>query len=296
MAVRKYIQGQAISYDDRPPGCNIRFECDILAELPEGTEIIDDDTAYVENPNALFRRVAGAWVQTASFTGTIPSGLIAMWHGLLANIPAGWVLCDGQNGTPDLRDKFVKGAAAAAEPGTVGGSATHTHADHPALSHTGTAVANHPALSHTGAAVADHPALSHSGAAVADHPSHNHQYTDVPNHTHPHNMQGGTTGSTTGTNVMGSTATGGSARAMAIATSNPTGGVATGTTQGPNAVLAHSVTQPAQHAAQAHSVTQPDQHAAQAHSVTQPDQHAAQAHAQANNEPPYYAVAYIMKT
>src|SRR6185369_12849934 len=33
---------------------------------------------------------------------SIPAGLIAMWGGLVANIPSGWLLCDGQNGTPDL--------------------------------------------------------------------------------------------------------------------------------------------------------------------------------------------------
>ncbi len=60
------------------------------------------------------------------------TGLILMWHGLIANIPAGWVLCDGNNGTPDLRESFVKGAAAATEAGASGGSATHTHAGHSA--------------------------------------------------------------------------------------------------------------------------------------------------------------------
>lgn len=60
----------------------------------------------------------------------VPAGVILMWHGLLANIPAGWVLCDGANGTPDLRGKFVKGAAADQEAGTTGGAATHQHAAH----------------------------------------------------------------------------------------------------------------------------------------------------------------------
>jgi hypothetical protein len=41
---------------------------------------------------------------------TIPSGGIIMWSGTIASIPAGWVLCDGSNTTPDLRDKFVVGA------------------------------------------------------------------------------------------------------------------------------------------------------------------------------------------
>lgn len=61
--------------------------------------------------------------------GSIPAGLIVMWGGLLATIPAGWKLCDGSLGTPDLRGLFVKGAAAAANPGVTGGGA-HTHATH----------------------------------------------------------------------------------------------------------------------------------------------------------------------
>lgn len=41
---------------------------------------------------------------------SVPPGLIALWSGYIANIPAGWLLCDGTKGTPDLRDKFVVGA------------------------------------------------------------------------------------------------------------------------------------------------------------------------------------------
>ena len=40
----------------------------------------------------------------------VPSGTIAIWRGSVATIPAGWVLCDGANGTPDLRSRFVYGA------------------------------------------------------------------------------------------------------------------------------------------------------------------------------------------
>ena len=39
-----------------------------------------------------------------------PSGAIILWYGSIASIPSGWVLCDGNNGTPDLRNKFVIGA------------------------------------------------------------------------------------------------------------------------------------------------------------------------------------------
>ena len=60
----------------------------------------------------------------------IPSGIIVMWHGLIANIPAGWVLCDGTNDTPDLRERFVEGAADGVDPGATGGSTSKSHASH----------------------------------------------------------------------------------------------------------------------------------------------------------------------
>ena len=37
----------------------------------------------------------------------LPSGLIAMWSGAVADVPMGWFICDGTNGTPDLEDRFV---------------------------------------------------------------------------------------------------------------------------------------------------------------------------------------------
>lgn len=41
---------------------------------------------------------------------SVPSGIITMWSGTVATIPSGWYLCDGNNSTPDLRDKFIIGA------------------------------------------------------------------------------------------------------------------------------------------------------------------------------------------
>jgi len=51
-----------------------------------------------------------AFVTTAVAGVSLPAGIILMWSGLVATIPAGFVLCDGNNGTPDLRDKFIVGA------------------------------------------------------------------------------------------------------------------------------------------------------------------------------------------
>ena len=50
-------------------------------------------------------------------------GLIQMWSGTIANIPAKYSLCDGTGGTPDLRDNFILSVGAAEEPGTTGGEA-----------------------------------------------------------------------------------------------------------------------------------------------------------------------------
>lgn len=40
----------------------------------------------------------------------VPKGGVIMWSGAVNQIPDGWVLCNGANGTPDLRDRFVVGA------------------------------------------------------------------------------------------------------------------------------------------------------------------------------------------
>jgi len=52
----------------------------------------------------------GTQFQLVNPANTIPSGVITMWSGSIANIPASWYLCNGSNGTPDLRNKFIVGA------------------------------------------------------------------------------------------------------------------------------------------------------------------------------------------
>lgn len=55
----------------------------------------------VQQSNKVVKQVAAA---------PIPVGGIIMWSGTIATIPSGWKLCNGSNGTPNLRDKFVVGA------------------------------------------------------------------------------------------------------------------------------------------------------------------------------------------
>ena len=65
------------------------------------------------------------WVDATS-VGAVPAGIIVMWSGASNAIPSGWYLCDGGNGTPDLRNRFVFGAGAGGNysPGDNGGSST----------------------------------------------------------------------------------------------------------------------------------------------------------------------------
>lgn len=43
------------------------------------------------------------------------------------SIPTGWILCDGNGGSPDLRDQFVIGSGSTFSPGDSGGDTSHTH-------------------------------------------------------------------------------------------------------------------------------------------------------------------------
>lgn len=59
-------------------------------------------------------------------TGTIPIGGIILWSGSTGSIPDGWALCNGSNGTPNLRDRFVVGAGSGYAVNATGGAATVT--------------------------------------------------------------------------------------------------------------------------------------------------------------------------
>lgn len=63
--------------------------------------------------------VSGGSSSGVGYTG-VPVGTISMWVGSVGDIPAGWHLCDGTNGTPDLRDRFVVGAGNKYNPGSTG--------------------------------------------------------------------------------------------------------------------------------------------------------------------------------
>ena len=67
----------------------------------------------------------------------IPTGVIVMWSGSTSSVPTGWALCNGQNGTPDLRDRFIVGAGNSYSVGSKGGadSVTLTTSQMPSHAH-----------------------------------------------------------------------------------------------------------------------------------------------------------------
>jgi hypothetical protein len=92
------------------------------------------DTVYSDGTN----------IRTSKTVTSIPAGLISMWSGSIVSIPSGWLLCDGTNGTPDLRNRFIVGAGSTYAVNATGGSA-----DAIVVSHTHTASVNDPGHTHT---------------------------------------------------------------------------------------------------------------------------------------------------
>ena len=103
-----------------------------INELPSrGTVLGSDLLALSDTSNTQTYKATVAQV-------SIPSGVIVMWSGALANIPSGWNLCNGLNGTPDLRDRFIVGAGGQYSVTNTGGlsAVTLTTSQMPAHSHT----------------------------------------------------------------------------------------------------------------------------------------------------------------
>jgi microcystin-dependent protein len=109
---------------------------------------------------------------------SIPKGAIIMWSGSIATIPSGWALCNGANGTPDLRDRFVVGAGSSYGVGATGGSK-----DAVVVSHTHTGVASSDgAHSHTANQITDGPLFM--GTYISNKTHANRETSRSGAHTH----------------------------------------------------------------------------------------------------------------
>jgi len=87
----------------------------------------------------------------------VPSGGIILWSGSTGSIPATWYLCDGTNGTPDLRNSFVVGAGSTYAVNATGGTADAVVVSH---THTATSVVTDPGHVHPPLS----PASSYAGS------------------------------------------------------------------------------------------------------------------------------------
>jgi microcystin-dependent protein len=117
-----------------------------------------------------------------TWTNPFPSGGIIMWSGSIANIPSGWLLCNGSSGTPDLRDRFVVGAGSTYAVNATGGATTvtlsttnlpsHTHS----ISASGTTSATNIDHVHDISRFGDTGGTSNDHAHGISDPGHQHSY------------------------------------------------------------------------------------------------------------------------
>lgn len=82
-----------------------------------------DDTDY---NTQWVDQTGGEPVEQSEYLVKAPIGTIVIWSGEVDAIPEGWYLCDGTNGTPDLRNKFVLGSGDVYDVGATGGEMAHT--------------------------------------------------------------------------------------------------------------------------------------------------------------------------
>ena len=92
----------------------------------DGSKIVAGTVADARIPATVARIASPTFTGTVTAgtfagNGTIPVGGIIMWSGAVSTVPAGWRLCDGANGTPNLRGRFVIGAGGTYSPGATGG-------------------------------------------------------------------------------------------------------------------------------------------------------------------------------
>lgn len=90
---------------------------------PDGDSSRNIGTSSVRFANGYFDTLYG---DGSNLTGIVSfvSGMIIMYNS--ATPPSGWYLCNGQNGTPDLRDRFIVGAGNSYSHGATGGNNTAT--------------------------------------------------------------------------------------------------------------------------------------------------------------------------
>lgn len=125
--------------------------------------------AFPEGSVVELRLTAGSIGEIASQLTTdilaatqLPRGIITMWSGATNAVPSGWALCDGKNGTPNLKNRFIVGAGQSYGVGNTGGNITQTPSVWTNAAGTGINVAG------TAITEAQMPCHTHSGSVGSD--------------------------------------------------------------------------------------------------------------------------------
>lgn len=126
----KIIKGTEIDTEYNAIASAISSKADTNSPTFTGTPLAPTNATATTNNTQI---ATTAFVQAAiAAANIVPSGTIVLWSGSVASIPTGWVLCNGSNSTPDLRNRFVVGAGSTYAVDATGGSAdaivvSHTH-------------------------------------------------------------------------------------------------------------------------------------------------------------------------
>lgn len=139
--------------------------------------------AFPEGSVVELRLTAGSIGEIASQLTTdilaatqLPRGIITMWSGATNAVPSGWALCDGNNGTPNLKDRFIVGAGQSYGVGNTGGSITRTPSVWTNAAGTGIQVAG------TAINTSQMPWHTHSGSVGSDASINTEQQTQASTH------------------------------------------------------------------------------------------------------------------
>jgi microcystin-dependent protein len=199
----------------------------------------------------------------------IPTGAILLWSGSTGSIPSGFVICDGTNSTPDLRDRFIVGAGNTYAVDATGGANTVALAEAEIAAHT---------HSVSGTTVSDGAHTHNVSGNTSNTGAHTHSGSTSNTGSHSHNVPSANPGDPGGSNA----AQAGTTTNANQATSN-TGAHSHNFTTNSDGDHSHTLSGTSDTAG-AHTHT---------FSTTSGSTGSGTAH---ENRPPYYALAYIMKT
>ena len=127
-----------------------------MVDTASGNENIRVDTDLTYNPVTNTLNVPNISGNGSGLSGieAFVTGMIILWSGAANAIPTGFVLCDGNNSTPDLRNRFVVGAGDSYSVNNTGGNSSVTLSESQLPSH------------------------NHSATSSVNDPGHHHEYID----------------------------------------------------------------------------------------------------------------------